>query len=69
MHAKWLEHSELETHSGRQFGGDPMNSFKHEHDGVSPTTLHCEFGPQGDGRHGSRFSTSLGGSTMLKIEF
>jgi len=39
-------------HSGLQFGGDPVNSGRHEHDGVSPFTWHCEFGPQGDGTHG-----------------
>lgn len=29
-----------------------MNSGKQEHEGDSPDTLHCEFGPQGDGSHG-----------------
>lgn len=35
-----------------QFGGDPINSGKQEQDGDSPWTLHCEFGPQGDGTQG-----------------
>jgi len=39
-------------HSGLQFGGDPINSAKHEQEGVSPFTWHCELGPQGDGTHG-----------------
>lgn len=29
-----------------------MNSGKHEQEGDSPDTLHCEFGPQGDGSQG-----------------
>lgn len=41
MQAKWLEHSVLLTHSGRQFGGEPINSGRHEQDGESPETLHC----------------------------
>lgn len=49
MHAKLFEHSVLETHSGRQFGGAPMKSLKQEQDGVSPIGLHSEFGPHGDG--------------------
>lgn len=52
MHARVLGHSTFETHSGRQFGGAPMYSLRHEQDGVSPTGLHSEFGPQGDGWHG-----------------
>lgn len=42
----------LLTHSGLQFGGDPMNSGKQEQDGESPTGLHCELGPHGVGWHG-----------------
>lgn len=49
IHAKLLGHSLLLTHSGLQFGGDPMNAGKQEHEGLSPVTLHCEFGPHGDG--------------------
>lgn len=52
MHARLLGHSVLETHSGLQFGGDPINSLRHEHDGESPIARHSEFGPQGDGWHG-----------------
>jgi hypothetical protein len=47
-----LAHSLLLTHSGRQFGGDPVNSGKQEQEGDSFISLHCEFGPQGDGWHG-----------------
>lgn len=39
-------------HSGRQFGGDPLNSGKQEHAGELPVVLHKEFGPQGFGSHG-----------------
>lgn len=43
-----------------QFGGDPMNSGKHEHDGVSPLTWHWELDPHGDGTHG--LPTNMGTS-------
>lgn len=49
MQAKLLKQSELLAHSGLQFGGEPIYSFKHEQDGESPTAWHCEFGPHGDG--------------------
>lgn len=49
MHAKWLLHSLLLTHSGLQFGGCPTNPVKQEHDGESFTALHIECGPHGDG--------------------
>lgn len=49
MQARWLGHSLLLTHSGLQFGGDPINPSRQEHDGESPISLHSEFGPQGDG--------------------
>ena len=40
-------------HSGLQFGGFPINSWRQEQDAWSFIALHCAFGPQGDGRHGS----------------
>lgn len=40
IHAKLAEQSLFVIHSGRQFGGDPINSGKQEHDGESPTALH-----------------------------
>lgn len=52
MHAKLLLHSLLLMHSGLQFGGDPMNSGRHEQEGESPATLHIELGPQGEGSQG-----------------
>ena len=52
MHARWLEHSPLLTHSGLQLGGTPRKSGKQEQDGVSPEILHCELGPHGEGMHG-----------------
>lgn len=48
-------------HSGLQFGGDPIKVGKHEQDGDSPITLHCAFGPQGDGWQG--FIGTTGSST------
>lgn len=65
MHAKFDGHSEFVIHSGRQFGGDPKNSGIHEHDGESPTALHCEFGPHGVGWHGFEGTTT--GSSSAKI--
>lgn len=47
-----LEHSAFILHSGRQFGGLPLYSGKHMHEGEPPISLHCEFGPHGDGMHG-----------------
>lgn len=61
IHVRWYEHSLLLTHSGRQFGGEPMKLGAHEHDGEFPLTWHWEFGPQGDGKHG--FCTGSGGTT------
>jgi len=63
MQDKWIGHSLLLTHSGLQFGGEPINSGKQEHDGDSPCTLHWEFGPQGDGIQG--FPTGWGISAAI----
>jgi len=52
MQAWFVGHSELDIHSGRQFGGAPTNSGRHEQDGESPDTRHSELGPQGEGWHG-----------------
>lgn len=60
MQAKLLEQSELTVHSGRQFGGLPINVDKQEHDGTFPTLLHSALGPQGDGTHGFTTSTCTG---------
>lgn len=49
MQARLEAHSLLDTHSGLQFGGDPIKSGRHEQDGDSPTARHSAFGPQGDG--------------------
>lgn len=41
---------------------------KHEHDGVPPTSLHCEYGPHGDGTHGflgGSSGTFAGGATKM----
>lgn len=51
-HARLPEHSALIEHSGLQFGAIPIKFGKQEHAGASPTTLHWEYGPHGDGMHG-----------------
>jgi hypothetical protein len=38
IHARWLAHSLLLAHSGRQLGGEPVYSGRQEHDGLSPDT-------------------------------
>ena len=53
-----LGHSALIEHSGRQFGGDPIYVGRHEQDGLSLKSLHCELGPHGDGTQG--FLTTTG---------
>lgn len=52
IHALLYEHSLLVIHSGLQLGGEPINSGKHEQEGVSPFVWHWELGPHGDGTHG-----------------
>lgn len=49
MQAKFEAHSLLLEHSGLQFGGTPIYRGRQEQDGEVPETLHCEFGPHGDG--------------------
>lgn len=56
IQAKLLEQSSLIVHSGLQFGGLPSKLGKQEHDGIPRRFLHCEFGPHGDGTHGSLVS-------------
>uniref|UniRef100_A0A1A9ZCR5 Uncharacterized protein n=1 Tax=Glossina pallidipes TaxID=7398 RepID=A0A1A9ZCR5_GLOPL len=46
-------HSGLMVHSGLQLGGVPMNECAQEQAGLSPTTLHSELGPHGEGIQGS----------------
>ena len=54
MQARWDGHSLLTRHSGRQFGGGPRRSGKQVQLAVrSGVTVHLEFGPQGEGLHGS----------------
>lgn len=67
MHARLVEHSEFEMHSGRQLGGVPINSRRHEQDGESPIGRHSELAPHGDGLHGSIGSLGGGGcSTAIR---
>lgn len=56
MQASSFGHSLLAMHSGLQFGGLPINSFKQAHDGELPTSLQMELGPHGDGSQGFTFS-------------
>lgn len=44
-----------------------MNSGKQEHDGDSPDTLHCEFGPQGDGMQGFVGTDTIGSSKKYLV--
>lgn len=59
IQALLLVHSELIIHSGRQFGGEPKYKGKHEHDGLFPMFLHCEFAPHGEGTHGSLITAGV----------
>lgn len=54
------------VHSGRQLGARPIKFGKQEHAGVLPITLHCEFGPQGEGKQGLLGGTTRG-SKKTKI--
>jgi hypothetical protein len=56
----------LTTHSGLQFGGEPIFPGKHEQAGLSPTARHSELGPQGEGIHGfaGLYSGAGGGVTV-----
>lgn len=47
------------THSGLQFGGRPMKFGRQEQAGTFPSTLQCEWGPQGDGIQGFCCSTAV----------
>lgn len=61
MQAKFRAQSEFTLHSGRQYGGIPLNSGKHEHDGLPLSGRHLELGPQGLGTQGLTCSTSWAG--------
>lgn len=58
-------HSALTTHSGLQFGGDPLYSGKHEQMLRPFETLHWLFGPQGDGWHGLTGKSSWAAIMLL----
>lgn len=51
MHASVGPHSEFNTHWGRQRGGAPMKSGRHEQAGLPPTIWHLALGPHGEGTH------------------
>jgi hypothetical protein len=60
MHARSEGQSELTTHSGRQFGGEPIISGRQEHWQRSPITLGgLLLRPQGFGSQGSATSGSI----------
>lgn len=50
-------------HSGRQFGGELINSGKHEQEGEPLASLQMEFGPQGEGWH--KLIGGSGGSSKI----
>lgn len=68
IQAKLRGQSPLIRHSGLQLGGTPMKSAKQLQDGNWFTATHCEFGPQGDGRHGFGFGLGSGGAGAEKIQ-
>ena len=63
MQAKLLEHSLLLTHSGLQFGGEPIKSGKQAQDGLSLIVWYMELGPHWQEAHVS----SCGGLTAIEI--
>lgn len=67
IHAKCEGHSLLLIHSGLQYGGEPRNSGRHEHVGVSPATRHSAFAPQGDGTQGFVCRTGSGANRKKRI--
>lgn len=52
MQAKFGGHSELITHSGRQYGGEPTKEGKQEQTACPLISLHWLFAPHGDGLQG-----------------
>lgn len=54
-------------HSGRQFGGDPINWGKQEHDGWPPISWHWALNPQGDGTQGFSLTSSTGAASKKVI--
>lgn len=68
MHARLNGHSELEVHSGLQFGGSPFIPGTHEQAACLFTTWHTELSPHGEGLQGSVSSKigSSGASMHLK---
>lgn len=56
IQARFVAQSVLLVHSGRQFGGDPINSARHLQSALSPFSVHCELGPHGDGWQGLTFN-------------
>ena len=65
IQASWLGHSLLLMHSGRQYGGEPENSGRQEHEAWSLSTWHWAFGPQGDGWQGFP-GAGLGAGTLCE---
>lgn len=67
MQARLFSQSSLLTHSGLQFGGEPINSARQLQEGESPLTWHSELGPQGDGWQGFAGTTGTTSSTEITI--
>lgn len=59
MQAKLLAHSSFIVHSGLQLGGLPSKLAWQEQDGIPLRLRQTEFGPQGDGMHGSLSSCGI----------
>lgn len=65
-HARFEGHSELDMHSGLQFGGLPTKFCTHEHTGWLFVSRQTELGPQGEGMQGCSGSRKIGFSVKLK---
>lgn len=59
MQANCVSHSLLLTHSGLQFGGDPVKSARQEHEGKLFIASHRAFGPHGELSQGLMGVTGL----------
>lgn len=56
-------------HSGRQLGGLPRKVSRQAHDGKFPTSLHIEFGPQGEGSHGLTYAGGVSSKIKKMLLF
>lgn len=68
IQARLDEHSELTTHSGRQFGTFPVYPAKQEQTACRfGPSRHTLFGPHGDGEHWFNMGSCVTGSSLHKV--